>query len=156
LVAEVFAGIGALKTAFDIAKGLKDLDDATKRNAAIIDLQQIILTAQQAQMDLLNEASELRAKLKTINDKRDELSRYELIDVRGDGKFAYRLRADAAGSEPIHLACPSCFKNGHVAILQFRHKSENQDWFDCLACKSQFSFGERVARQYSPPRTDFY
>jgi hypothetical protein len=35
MVAEVFAGLGALKTAFDIAKGLKDIDDATRRNAAV-------------------------------------------------------------------------------------------------------------------------
>ena len=45
MVGEVFAGIGALKTAFDIAKGLKDIDDATRRNAAVIELQEKILTA---------------------------------------------------------------------------------------------------------------
>jgi hypothetical protein len=28
MVAEVFAGLGALKSAFDIARGIKDLDDA--------------------------------------------------------------------------------------------------------------------------------
>lgn len=31
MVGEVFAELGALKTAFDIAKGLKDIDDATGR-----------------------------------------------------------------------------------------------------------------------------
>jgi hypothetical protein len=40
MVAEVFAGLGAFKTAFDIAKGLKDIDDATRRNAAVIELQE--------------------------------------------------------------------------------------------------------------------
>jgi hypothetical protein len=46
MVAEVFGGIAALKSAFDIAKGLKDIDDRTHFNAAIIDLQEQILSAQ--------------------------------------------------------------------------------------------------------------
>ena len=37
MVAEVFAGLSAIKSAFDIAKGLKDIDDATRRNAAVIE-----------------------------------------------------------------------------------------------------------------------
>ena len=47
MVGEVFAGLSALKTAFDIAKGLKDIDDATRRNAAVIELQEKILLAQE-------------------------------------------------------------------------------------------------------------
>jgi len=34
---------------FDIAKGLKDIDDAARRNAAVIELQERILSAQQSQ-----------------------------------------------------------------------------------------------------------
>jgi len=49
VVGEVFAGLGALKTAFDIAKGLKDIDDAARRNAAVIELQEKILAAREAQ-----------------------------------------------------------------------------------------------------------
>jgi hypothetical protein len=40
MVAEVFAGLGSIKAAFDIAKGRKDIDDATRRNTAIIELQE--------------------------------------------------------------------------------------------------------------------
>ena len=46
MVGEVFAGLQAIKTAFDIAKTLKDLDSATARNTAVIELQRQILTAQ--------------------------------------------------------------------------------------------------------------
>ena len=49
MVAEVFAGLSAIKTAFDLAKGLKDIDDATRRNAVIIELQEKILSARDAQ-----------------------------------------------------------------------------------------------------------
>ena len=40
MVGEALAGLGALKTAFDLAKGLKEIDDAARRNAAVIELQQ--------------------------------------------------------------------------------------------------------------------
>ena len=40
MVAEIYGGISALKSAFDIAKGLKDIDDAARRNAAVIELQE--------------------------------------------------------------------------------------------------------------------
>jgi hypothetical protein len=40
MAAELIAGLGAIKTAFDLAKGLKDIDDATRRNAAVIELQE--------------------------------------------------------------------------------------------------------------------
>ncbi|MFZ3324849.1 MAG: hypothetical protein WA231_02690 [Methylocella sp.] len=60
MVAEVFAGLSAIKTAFDLAKGLKDIDDATRRNAVIIELQEKILTAQAAQMELVETINDLK------------------------------------------------------------------------------------------------
>jgi hypothetical protein len=60
MVAEVFAGLSAIKSAFDIAKGLKDIDDATRRNAAVIELQEKILTAQSAQADLVRRYASLK------------------------------------------------------------------------------------------------
>jgi hypothetical protein len=40
MVAEIYGGLSAIKSAFDIAKGLKDIHDATLRNTAIIELQE--------------------------------------------------------------------------------------------------------------------
>ena len=53
MVGEAIAGLSAIKTAFDIARGLKDINDATIRNSAIIELQEKILAAQQAQSTLI-------------------------------------------------------------------------------------------------------
>ena len=46
MVAEVMTGLGAFKAALDVAKGLKDISDATVRNSAVIELQELILSAQ--------------------------------------------------------------------------------------------------------------
>ena len=49
MISEAMTGASALKTAFDMAKALKDIDDRTRRNDAVIELQEKILRAQTAQ-----------------------------------------------------------------------------------------------------------
>src|SRR4051812_8727548 len=59
MVAEVFASVSAFKTMFDLAKALKDINDAAIRNGAVIELQEQILAAQQAQTAAMERISEL-------------------------------------------------------------------------------------------------
>lgn len=40
VVAETIAGLGAFKSMYDMAKALKDINDATVRNGAVIELQE--------------------------------------------------------------------------------------------------------------------
>jgi uncharacterized protein YlxW (UPF0749 family) len=80
MVAEVFAGIAALKTAFDIAKGLKDIDDAARRNAAVIELQEKILSAQQSQAALVERVHELEKEVAGFDQWETERKRYALTD----------------------------------------------------------------------------
>ena len=53
VVAETIAGLGAFKSMYDMAKAIKDMNDAAVRNAAVIELQEKILAAQSAQAALL-------------------------------------------------------------------------------------------------------
>jgi hypothetical protein len=52
VVTETIAGLSAIKTAFDMTKALKDINDAAIRNAAVIELQEKILSARDAQTAL--------------------------------------------------------------------------------------------------------
>jgi uncharacterized coiled-coil DUF342 family protein len=63
MVAELITGLGAIKSAFDLAKGLKDIDDAARRNAAVIELQEKILSAQAAQSALVERIGELEKQV---------------------------------------------------------------------------------------------
>ena len=63
MAGEIFAGLTAIKTAFDIAKGLKDIDDAARRNAAVIELQGKILDAQSGQAALIETVGALKARV---------------------------------------------------------------------------------------------
>lgn len=115
MVGEVIAGMGAIKSAFDIAKGLKDIDDATRRNAAIIELQEKILAAQHAQSELTQRIIELEKEKAGMEAWESEKRRYELKKF-GNG-FAFVLKADAQPSEEPHEICPNCHARGKKSYL---------------------------------------
>jgi hypothetical protein len=115
MVGDAFAGLSALKTAFDLAKGLKDIDDATRRNAAVIELQEKLLTAQSTQAELLERISTLENKVASFETWNAEKQRYELKPF-GSG-FAYVVKPEAQGSEPLHQLCPNCYARGKKSIL---------------------------------------
>ena len=76
-------GIGILKTAFDIAKGLKDVADTARRNAAIIELQEKILAAQAAQSNLVE----------YIRSLEEQVTRFETWDTERERRSTQRTRA---------------------------------------------------------------
>jgi hypothetical protein len=116
MVAEVFAGLGALKSAFDIARGIKDMDDAAKRNAAVIDLQQTILTAQQAQAALLEEMDRLKKENAELKEWEVGKNDYQLIKL-GNETFVYTMKLSNSG-DPAHHLCPNCFTDRKKSSLQ--------------------------------------
>lgn len=117
MVAEVFAGVGSIKAAFDIAKGLKDIDDAARRNAAIIALQEKILSAHATQSDLIDAVSDLKKQVANLEAWEVEKQRYDLKAIT-EGSFAYALKPDAQGAEPPHYICAACYSRGKKSILQ--------------------------------------
>src|SRR6267142_3086027 len=101
MVGELFAGLGAIKTAFDIAKGLKDIDDAARRNAAVIELQEKILTAQQAQSTLIERVHELEREMARLKDWEADKKRYKLAEI-APGIVALTIKEDMRSGEPFH------------------------------------------------------
>jgi hypothetical protein len=104
MVGEVFAGFTAAKAAFDIAKGLKDLDDRTRRNAAVIELQEQILTAQAEQAAAIERIRHLEKQVADFEAWDAEKKRYELKNI-GHSCFARMLKPEARGGEPPHFVC---------------------------------------------------
>lgn len=117
MASEFVAGLGLFKTAFDLAKGLKDINDATVRNAAVIELQEMILAAQQQQTAALERIAELEKELARFENWEAEKKRYELADV-GNGAIAYRLKPSMANGEPPHSICAYCYDQAIKSPLQ--------------------------------------
>jgi len=75
---ELYAGIGAFKTMLNVAKNIKDMSDATARNAAVMDLQERLLSAQIAQAEMVRRISQLEAEMRRMAEWEGEKERYEL------------------------------------------------------------------------------
>ncbi len=140
MVAEIYGGISALKTAFDIAKGLKDIDDATRRNAAVIELQEKILTAQAAQSELVETVGELKKRVAELEAWEADKKRYELKEI-APGVFAYLLKETMANGEPAHQLCAACYQHNKKSILQRRDKGMNL-LLHCPECSAEFKIGD--------------
>jgi hypothetical protein len=156
MAAELITGLGALKTAFDLAKGLKDIDDAARRNAAVIELQERILAGQQAQASLLERISELEKKVAGFEALEAQKNRYELKDF-GGGTFAYTLKESEARGELAHRICPACYEKGHRSILQFDFRTHaQQDKYICPQCKTNFEFGARQKSEIRRTKPEYF
>jgi hypothetical protein len=119
---EIATGLAALKSALDILKGAKDLRgvpatlDLQSLQSAIIDAQQGLIAANEAQAKYLDENRALKIEIQKLSERRANLDRYELRDL-GHGSFAYMLKRDSRGTEPAHWACTKCFGDGEIRIL---------------------------------------
>jgi hypothetical protein len=118
MVAEVYAGLTAFKAMFDMAKGLKDINDAAIRNGAVIELQEQILSAQQQQAELVDRVRALEAEVANFKTWETEKQRYELKQLGDHRIYAYAVKGDARGTEPEHWVCPDCYQNRQISVLQ--------------------------------------
>ena len=144
MVAEVFAGLNAFKTLFDTARSLKDMNDAVVRSAAVIELQEQILSARAQQIELIERVRELEREVAQFKTWETEKRRYKLKDF-GENTFAYELKPEAANDEPEHLICPQCYQTGRKSILQFegRHDLSKLAMYRCYSCRTQLHLGIR-------------
>ncbi|MCK1545779.1 hypothetical protein IVB12_28530 [Bradyrhizobium sp. 179] len=116
MVGEAMIGITALKSAFDLTKGLKDVDDRVRLNDARMELQQKILDAQEAQSALLEKLGNLEKELALLKSWEADKQRYALTDM-GSGVLAYKVKEGHENGEPSHSLCSSCYNDSHKSIL---------------------------------------
>jgi hypothetical protein len=133
MVAEIYAGISSFKVMLDIAKGLKDLSDASARYAAVIELQEKIFAAQEAQTSLIQKVNDLEKEVVQFKNWDAEKDRYKLTDY-GSGTFAFALKPEKANGEPLHRVCANCFNQGRKSLLQFKHMTHDKR--ECLICQN--------------------
>lgn len=153
MAAEILAGLSSLKTAFDIAKGLKDINDAAIRNGAVIELQEKILAAREQQSALLDRIGALEAEVASLKAWDTEKQRYELKNI-GNGAVAYMLKATARGSEPPHWLCPNCYAAGKQAFYQPTGAELGRaQVYRCQGCQGNISVEDEPAWLDSQPQS---
>lgn len=158
MVDGISSALTALKTAFDIAKGIKDLDNQAALNSAVIDLQQSILSAQQSALEaqeanaaMKSEIDNLEAQLQHLTAWQAEAEDYELTQI-DRSVYAYMRKEDLASDEPRVWLCPSCFERGIKGILQVKTRTPDRQFnvLQCTECSNnpQVSFRRKPEELY--------
>jgi Zn finger protein HypA/HybF involved in hydrogenase expression len=145
VVTETIAGLSAIKTAFDMTKALKDINDAAIRNAAVIELQEKILSAREAQTALLGRISELEIEVATFEKWEAEKENYQLATIYAE-TLAY-ARKPSADSVPHHFICANCYEDRKKRILQRTDAAH----VACPECKIRLRFDSEEAKSFNRP-----
>ena len=110
--------------AYDLAKDLVNLRDATVRQGKVAELQRQILDAQESAIDanqeratLMETISELRRKVAELEAWNIEKQRYKKVEVT-KGVIAYALKEGMESGEPAHYACTDCYSDNKISILK--------------------------------------
>jgi len=160
-ITEASAAVSGIKAAYDMARGVTKLtDDVNVKLAtsdliqALLDAQQHAVSAQQAQMELLQKIGELEAKLATVDDWKVTKARYVLHQFPA-GAQAYVLREAHSGDEPYHRLCANCFEKGEKSILQTINKANGGERVECQRCDSKLTLVEFVHPRVNIPSTRY-
>ena len=137
MLAEAAMGVSALQTAFNLAKGMKDLNTAVAINSAVIELQENILSAQQAQAALTKRIDDLEKQVADFEKWDAEKEKYELKEIYPQ-TFALANKPNAERPEPPHLVCTKCFEDRKKYILQ----KSSAVHLTCPHCKTIVQFKE--------------
>lgn len=132
--------VTGLKTAGEMAGAFVGLRDQAMIQAKVIELQSVILAAQNSAMAaqgqqsaLLETKRDLEAKIAELEAWEREKARYHLHEVR-PGAFVYAINPDAQGAEPAHQICSACYQRGHKSILQQTQRPPRIVSLSCHDC----------------------
>mgnify|MGYP003530900275 FL=1 len=142
---EMVGAATGFKAIIDAIAAIKDMNDATARNIAVGDLYEKVARIQQAYAAVVEEASELKARVNSMNDWATEKARYQLQSLP-PGVNVYRIIEAVRGEEPIHYICAYCYTNNKKSYLQAVAHGHGLTTFSCIPCGFQAQTGH-----YSPP-----
>ena len=124
MLAEISAGLSSLKAAKDIVQGLSAAKTEAAINGVKIELQGLILEAQQglfaaqkAQTADARRIAELEQEIVRLKDWEAEKQDYVLADT-GQGSLAYEYLEGVESGHPPHWICPQCYEDGKKSILK--------------------------------------
>ena len=140
---DLIAGLGIFKSLYNSAKALKDINDATVRNGAIIELQEKILSAREAQSALLERISELEKQATRFETWEAEKQNYEMKRL-ASGSIVYALKPEIQGATPARYICTNCYEHRIKSLLQKKPEDRaskslgKPPMYICPQCKSEF------------------
>ncbi len=125
MYAEINTAFQSVKTAIALIKATKELSSSTELLTAMNDVHMKLsdaiasaLASQEKQAALAEQVHTLQAQLRDVEDWKQEMNRYQLIEFPDTKALALQLRADMANGEPIHYLCRACAERKKKTTLQ--------------------------------------
>lgn len=140
-IPEAGAAINSIKTAFGVLKGISALKTETEINAAVIDIQRILLQAQEEAFADKEKIAELAALVRDLKAQAERGQKWEAIKGRYEltksplGAYTYDLKPEFVGEEAFHRLCPTCFNQGHKSLLHVKTKASGGEIVTCGRCQ---------------------
>ena len=149
MIAEIKLGIDSVKTTRDLVKALKGDTEKAEMDALLFDirehladLQECLLNAQQVTDNILDEKRKALRDLEDERNRNSQLERYSLIEPR-PGVFLHVYQPAEDDESPRHNACPKCFSEKTISILQKPNPTEYN--VACPRCK--FTYDARTKEE---------
>ncbi|MCA0246984.1 MAG: hypothetical protein LCH88_16775 [Proteobacteria bacterium] len=122
-------------------EALKSIGAGAALDRAVVELKEKILGAREAQLAALQRISELEKNVMAFEDWEAEKKRY-LPQQFDPGVIVYVLKPEMAAGEPLHHACPNCYANRKVRILQGTHETHSRRQVRiCMECDKKLAYG---------------
>lgn len=157
-IAAIAGLISSLKSAGEIANAMLGIKDAALIQGKVVELQGVIIAAQQSAMtsnlsqaELINRVRELEAELMQMKAWEAEKQRYELTELP-PGVFVYSLKPGMAEGQPMHRLCATCYDQGKRSILHSSDKRQGTTRLKCHGCGNEYVTGHFVAPPPAPRR----
>lgn len=140
----VFAAVsGGLQQAYQSAKSLLELkvevDTAVRINALVGQLGDVtgqFLAAQTAHLQCQEKTVALEKELASLKSFAAQKERYVLQQLAPHA-YAYALRPEHQGEEPLHHLCSHCYAESQKSILQFSRLDRGDRVLACPRCKAE-------------------
>lgn len=154
--------VTGLKAAFDIAKGMADLKTMSEVQGKVIELQQVIMSAQSSAIAANAEQYAAAEELRRLKEELDrskkwevEKARYTLFQTDRAGLVMALKKSEASDGEPAHFLCGHCYDNGKKAMLNNTPNAAGFTLWRCPSCKTEIPTGYRggVPAHFAPDST---
>lgn len=137
IIAASTAGAKFLKVSADAGKSFKDFintpePDVIAMKQALLELQEALFDAKNAQVSVQNQLLDLQQKLQKRDRFAAQAARYELTQTDMGGRV-YTLKKDDNTGEPPHEICATCFEDAIKSILQ----PSNHNTLLCYRCNTK-------------------
>ncbi|HGG5994874.1 TPA: hypothetical protein ACJG4C_003904 [Salmonella enterica subsp. diarizonae serovar 61:r:z53] len=157
MIPEIAASLSAIKSAIELAGVISDAKNESEREKAVHELRRQLTALQIENLQLAQlltaqyeEIHSLKRELRDANEIKRNLEAYAIYKT-ASGQFIYAVREGFdEENASFHYACPHCYHQGQVAILQ-PSPTADHDMFHkvhCLQCKNIFSLDRN--EKYKP------